>query len=149
MDHMEDATDGPADEVPAGTGTGDEAPAPTGGAAAVDAEGEPLASMREHDGGHPAAPTLRLLGRSHAAAVLFCLVRGERERWRFTELEAALDVSTNTLSKRLTELTEAGLVERESYDEIPPTWSTPPRRRAAPSVPSSSDCASGRGSTAA
>jgi DNA-binding HxlR family transcriptional regulator len=81
---------------------------------------EALAWMTEFEGGHPATETLRLLGRSQALAVLFCLQHGDEMWWRFTELEETLDVSTNTLSTRLDELADAGLVTRESYDEIPP-----------------------------
>ncbi len=41
---------------------------------------------------------------------------------RYGELEDAFggEVSSSTLSARLEDLTEAGLLEREQYDEIPP-----------------------------
>jgi DNA-binding HxlR family transcriptional regulator len=39
---------------------------------------------------------------------------------RFSELKTRLDVSSATLSARLSELVEVGFVERTSYDEIPP-----------------------------
>jgi DNA-binding HxlR family transcriptional regulator len=39
---------------------------------------------------------------------------------RFTELKERLDISSATLSARLSELVDAGFVERTSYDEIPP-----------------------------
>jgi DNA-binding HxlR family transcriptional regulator len=81
---------------------------------------ELFATLQEFEGGHPATPLLRLLGRSQALAVLACLLSERQTWWRFTEMEEALDVSTNTLSKRLEELAEAGLVARESYDEVPP-----------------------------
>ncbi|WP_159900963.1 winged helix-turn-helix transcriptional regulator [Salinirussus salinus] len=73
-----------------------------------------------YEGGHPARNVFNLLGRAHAMSVLFYLVKSERERWRFNELEEALGASPNTLSKRLDELEEAGFLERISYDEIPP-----------------------------
>jgi DNA-binding HxlR family transcriptional regulator len=73
-----------------------------------------------YEGGHPARNVLNLLGRSHAMSVLFCLVKSDRPRWRFSEFEETLEVSPNTLSKRLDELEEAGFLERCSYDEIPP-----------------------------
>ncbi len=66
-----------------------------------------------------------LLGKAHALSImgLFAVEGGP---WRFSELEERLDVSPHTLSERLTELTEAGLLEREQYEEIPPrveyTW---------------------------
>jgi len=39
---------------------------------------------------------------------------------RFNELESMLDISPNTLSRRLEELVEVDFLERHSYDEIPP-----------------------------
>jgi DNA-binding HxlR family transcriptional regulator len=39
---------------------------------------------------------------------------------RFGEVEDATGVAPNTLSTRLRELTDAGLLERQAYDEIPP-----------------------------
>lgn len=74
----------------------------------------------EYDGGHPATELFTLLGRSHAMAVLFYLVKDDQRPWRFSELEERLGISPNTLSSRLEELVEAGLLTRESYDEIPP-----------------------------
>jgi DNA-binding HxlR family transcriptional regulator len=74
----------------------------------------------EYEGGHPATGLFSLLGRSHAMAILFYVVREERRPWRFSELERTLGISPNTLSNRLEELVDAGLLERDSYDEIPP-----------------------------
>ena len=84
----------------------------------------------EYDGGHPATGLFSLLGRSHAMAVLFYVVREEPRPWRFSELEETLDISPNTLSNRLAELVEAGLLERRSYDEIPPRVEYEATRRA-------------------
>lgn len=39
---------------------------------------------------------------------------------RFVTLQRSLGVSPNTLSDRLKQLVEAGLLTRTSYDEIPP-----------------------------
>ncbi|AEB12147.1 winged helix-turn-helix transcriptional regulator [Marinithermus hydrothermalis] len=39
---------------------------------------------------------------------------------RFTQLEQATRVSPRTLSERLKELTELGLIERTAYPEVPP-----------------------------
>ena len=72
------------------------------------------------DGDHPARQLLDLLGRAHAMAILYYLTRRDQRPWRFGELEEELDVSPNTLSNRLSELTDAGLLEGRSYDEIPP-----------------------------
>ena len=52
--------------------------------------------------------------------ILHQLVRADPRPWRFTELQRALDLSPNTLSTRLEELADAGLVTRTQYDEIPP-----------------------------
>jgi len=60
-----------------------------------------------------------LLGRPHTTAILrrFACDSGP---WRYSELQETLDISPTTLSNRLAALTEAGIIERESYDEIPP-----------------------------
>lgn len=65
------------------------------------------------------ASLLDLLGKAHAMAVLRAFAFA-REPLRFSDLEADLDVAPNTLSARLHDLTDAGLVERKSYDESPP-----------------------------
>ena len=60
-----------------------------------------------------------LLGRPHTTAILrrFACDSGP---WRYSELQETLDISPTTLSNRLAALTEAGVIDRESYDEIPP-----------------------------
>lgn len=65
------------------------------------------------------ASLLKLLGKKHTIAILhqFALDGGPL---RYSDLEAAIDISPNTLSTRLTELTEAGFLTREAYNEIPP-----------------------------
>ncbi len=82
------------------------------------AAGHPIPG--EYNGGHPATDLFALLGRSHAMAVLFYVVKADQRPWRFSELESTLDISPNTLSSRLAELADAGLLTRKSYDEIPP-----------------------------
>ena len=63
--------------------------------------------------------TIDLLSRKYAVQ-LICGI-GVLEPARYGEIEAAFgDVSSSTLSARLEELTEAGLLDREQYDEIPP-----------------------------
>jgi len=60
-----------------------------------------------------------LLGRKYVMEIV-CIV-GAHETVRFGEIEAHLpEASTSTLSTRLDELVDAGLVERERYAEIPP-----------------------------
>ena len=62
---------------------------------------------------------LDLLAGKYAIQVI-CLV-GAIEPARYAEIEDRLtDVSSSTLSARLEELTEAGILHRERYAEIPP-----------------------------
>lgn len=68
---------------------------------------------------------LDLLGKAHAASILrlFAVDGGP---WRFSEIQDRIDASPHTLSKRLSELTAAGLLERHVYAKVPPrveyTW---------------------------
>lgn len=60
-----------------------------------------------------------LLSRKYAIQVV-CVV-GALQPVRYGEIEAAFgEVSSSTLSARLGDLTEAGLLHREQYDTIPP-----------------------------
>lgn len=60
-----------------------------------------------------------LLSRKHAIQVI-CAV-GSLGPVRYGEIDDAFgDVSSSTLSTRLEELTDAGLLVRTRYDEIPP-----------------------------
>jgi len=60
-----------------------------------------------------------LLGRKYALDVV-CVV-ANHQRARFGEIEAHLPAaSSTTISSRLDELVDAGLIDRERYDEIPP-----------------------------
>ncbi|MDY6764142.1 MAG: helix-turn-helix domain-containing protein [Halobacteria archaeon] len=65
------------------------------------------------------AELLALLGRAHTLSILYVFAR-HGGPWRFGELQKRLGVPPNTLTARLTELVAAGLLERHSYDEIPP-----------------------------
>lgn len=65
------------------------------------------------------ASLLNLLGKKHAIAILHQFAMG-RGPLRYSDLENAIDIAPNTLSTRLKELTDAGLLEREAFDEIPP-----------------------------
>jgi DNA-binding HxlR family transcriptional regulator len=75
------------------------------------------------------ATLLDLLGRAHAMAVLSAFAFSE-EPLRFSDLESELDIAPNTLSTRLSELTDAGLLDRTAYDEIPPRVEYEPTERA-------------------
>jgi DNA-binding HxlR family transcriptional regulator len=67
----------------------------------------------------PLGGVMDLLSRKFAMQVV-CVV-GALEPVRYGEIEQAFEeVSSSTLSTRLDDLTEAGLLEREQYDEIPP-----------------------------
>ena len=43
-----------------------------------------------------------------------------RSPWRFTQIQKILHIQPKTLTARLKELVEFGLVTRKSYNEIPP-----------------------------
>lgn len=65
------------------------------------------------------AQLLDLLGKAHAMAILSAFAFAD-EPLRFSDLEERLEVPANTLSERLKELVAAGLLRRDSYDEVPP-----------------------------
>lgn len=62
---------------------------------------------------------LDLVTNAYAMAILYHLFCEQRPL-RFNELEDATGASPKVLSQRLTEFVEAGLISRQSYDEIPP-----------------------------
>jgi DNA-binding HxlR family transcriptional regulator len=72
---------------------------------------------------------LEICTNSYALEILYQLFCEERPL-RFNELEDALGVSPKVLSQRLKEFTEAGLVSRQSYDEIPPRVEYEPTTKA-------------------
>lgn len=61
----------------------------------------------------------RLLGKAHVLPLLHQFLQTPGPH-RFVELQEALGMSPNTLAERLKELTEAGLLTRTAYNEIPP-----------------------------
>lgn len=62
--------------------------------------------------------SLRIFFRKWVVELMFVL--SQKGTLRFNELKSSLDgISSRTLSKRLTELTDQGLVERTLYDEMP------------------------------
>ena len=75
------------------------------------------------------AELLDHLGRAHAMAVLSAFAFAE-EPLRFSDLEEELDVAPNTLSARLKEFTAAGMLDRESFDEVPPRVEYTPTEKA-------------------
>ena len=70
-----------------------------------------------------------LLGRAHALSVIAAFEFTEGPL-RFGDIEAMVDVAPNTLSNRLSELTDVGLIERRAYDESPPRVEYSPTSKA-------------------
>lgn len=67
----------------------------------------------------PLGGVMDVLSRKYAMQVI-CIV-GALEPVRYGEIETTFgDVSSSTLSTRLQELTEAGILDREQHDTIPP-----------------------------
>lgn len=62
---------------------------------------------------------ISLLGKKHTIAILHQFSNTSKPL-RFNHLQEAVDIPPNTLSNRLGELTEVGLLTRTAYDEIPP-----------------------------
>lgn len=72
---------------------------------------------------------LDTLGKAHAMAVLreFAFADGPL---RYSDLEGAIEASPSTLSARLRELTAVDLLDRTTYDEVPPRVEYEPTDRA-------------------
>lgn len=82
---------------------------------------DPLAEdhLHEFDTEAVVPSVLAFFGKKHTLAIVYEFVFAE-DPLRFSDLEEALDISSTTLSNRLTELVDGGYLTRESYDEIPP-----------------------------
>ncbi|MEF8842721.1 MAG: helix-turn-helix domain-containing protein [Haloarculaceae archaeon] len=65
------------------------------------------------------ADLFQLLGSAHTLAILREFAANPDPR-RFNELQEELEISPTTLSDRLEELCDEGILRRESHDEIPP-----------------------------
>lgn len=61
----------------------------------------------------------RILGKAHMLDILH-VFHTDPSPHRFVDIQERLHMSPNTLSERLRELVEAGLLHRTSYNEIPP-----------------------------
>ena len=61
---------------------------------------------------------LEFMGRRHMLEVLFEI--GKAPSQRFTVLQQAVGITPKTLTSRLHDLVELGLVERRAFNEIPP-----------------------------
>lgn len=67
----------------------------------------------------PATGLVQIIGRKYALRLL--TVIGERQMIRFNDLKSVMDdISSSTLTIRLTELERAGLIIRRIYAETPP-----------------------------
>jgi len=66
----------------------------------------------------PFQESLEMLGKRHTLGILWAL-RQQSPR-RFTELKRATNVNAVTLTERLQELEECGIVTRTVYNELPP-----------------------------
>lgn len=67
----------------------------------------------------PVDELIDVVGKKHALAII-SLLTSEGSK-RHSEIAERLDVSSSsTLADRLSELTNAGLIERTSHDEVPP-----------------------------
>jgi|SRR3989338_11575190 len=68
--------------------------------------------------GCPVALTLNIIGKKWAALIIRDLLTGKK---RFGELLASLAcISPRTLSARLDELEQAGIITRRAFEEMPP-----------------------------
>lgn len=70
-----------------------------------------------------------LFGRAHMLELFDAILIEGDPPVRFNELQEALELSPNTLSRRLDELESAGFLVRHSYDEIPPRVEYEPTER--------------------
>lgn len=72
-------------------------------------------------GGCEIGELFRIFGKAHMLDLVYIFLREDPgQPRRFVELQDRLDMSPNTLSDRLKELVEAGLLTRTAYNEIPP-----------------------------
>lgn len=75
----------------------------------------------EADVGCQIGDLFRLLGKAHMLDIMYIVnIEAAGQPRRFVDLQRALGISPNTLSERLRELVEAGLLTRTAYNEIPP-----------------------------
>ena len=90
----------------------------------LDTNLQPPGSMSNQRRGSPVCleerskQTVRLLGKSHVLEVIWCLVNAQGPM-RFNHLRRDVDVTATTLSRRLEEMADLGLVSRTVYPEVP------------------------------
>lgn len=61
--------------------------------------------------------TIDLLGNKWTVAIVYSLLEGTK---RFAELQTELTINPRTLSQRLKDLEEHGIITRQTYAEVPP-----------------------------
>jgi DNA-binding HxlR family transcriptional regulator len=77
--------------------------------------------VEEYDGASvfcPYTQLLEALGKPHTLQIIYVLTTASP--WRFTQIQKILHIQPKTLTARLQELVEFGLVTRKSFNEIPP-----------------------------
>lgn len=81
----------------------------------------PPAACASEEGGCQIVDLFRILGKAHMLDIIYVTtIEAQGQPRRFVDLQKALRLSPNTLSERLRELVEAGLLTRTAYNEIPP-----------------------------
>lgn len=63
---------------------------------------------------------LTILGKPHTLPILSFFVHHANKGARFNEIQTHVGIPPNTLSRRLKELSQAGLVTRHPVNEVPP-----------------------------
>lgn len=79
----------------------------------------PETPCRDVQGGCEVGELFRILGKSHMLDILHLFLHEEGPR-RFVDVQNRLRLSPNTLTERLKELVQVGLLSRKAYNEIPP-----------------------------
>jgi len=72
----------------------------------------------EAQGCCPFQEAIDLLSRRHAMTIIWLLQ--QQEPRRFNEIKRAIDINPVTLTQRLNELDEAGILHRQTFNETPP-----------------------------
>lgn len=76
-----------------------------------------IQSPSPSEGNVTIAQTAKLIGQKWVLLIIDNLADGPR---RFSALQQSLRVNPRTLSQRLAQLQEAGVISRESFAEVPP-----------------------------
>ncbi len=80
---------------------------------------KPRTAAHGVEGGCRITELFQVLGKAHMLDILH-IFHSEPTPHRFVDIQERLQISPNTLSERLRELVEAGLLTRTAYNEIPP-----------------------------